>query len=318
MTSSPPQTALSGVAILLKTPSSPRDPYEERFRSSNLCPSFVPVLRHQSCAEACSRLGELLRSRRIGDGPGCLFGGLVVTSQRAVEALASVVEDGRRRLRHEAEMDEAVSSSSSWPHLHDVPVFAVGPATAKALKDMAPMNVLGGAECGNGEVLARYIQARYQVSDGDSRRPLLFLVGEQRRDVIPRTLMDDSLPPSQRVQVMEEIVYTTTVVPDLDRDLDLALRRSADSPVRWIVVFSPSGCDSLLRCLGWLDDATGKVSSPASMTTNGGTFIATIGPTTRAHLMDTFDFEPHACAATPSPEGVLKAIERYMRHKEAS
>ncbi|RCI11350.1 hypothetical protein L249_7468 [Ophiocordyceps polyrhachis-furcata BCC 54312] len=317
MASPPPQDARTAVAILLKTPSSPRDPYEEQFQSSNLSPYFVPVLRHQSCVDACSRLEELLLRRRIGDGPDCLFGGLIVTSQRAVEALASVVEAGRHRRRHGAEVDEAVPSSpssKSWPHLDDVPVFAVGPATAKALKNIAPMCVLGGVECGNGESLARYIQARYRVSHG---RPLLFLVGEQRRDVIPRTLMDDSLPPARRIQVIEEVVYTTTVVPDLVQDLDLALRRSADSPVRWIVVFSPSGCDSLLRSLGWIDEATGKAWPPASMTTNGGTLIVTIGPTTRAHLMDTFDFEPHACAATPSPEGVLKAIEQYMRHEVA-
>ncbi|RDA93396.1 hypothetical protein CP533_2005 [Ophiocordyceps camponoti-saundersi (nom. inval.)] len=317
------QNAPLPVVILLKTPSSPRDPYEEHFQSSNFSPRFVPVLRHQSCADASSRLEELLLRKRIGDGPDCLFGGLIVTSQRAVEALASVVEAGRRRHRAEDEVPPpppppTSSTSSDWPHLGDVPVFAVGPATAMALKGIAPMNVLGGAECGNGEALARYIQTHYLVSDdGDAKQgprpPLLFLVGEQRRDVIPRTLMDESLLPAQRIQVTEEVVYTTTVVPNLAQDLDLALRRSADAPVRWIVVFSPSGCDSLLRCLGWLDDATGKVSLITSTTTNAGTLIATIGPTTRAHLMDNFAFEPHACAATPSPEGVLKAIELYRR-----
>ncbi|KAF4589350.1 Uroporphyrinogen-III synthase [Ophiocordyceps camponoti-floridani] len=286
--------------ILLKTPSSPRDPYQELLVSSGYAPQFVPVLCHRPSAEAAARLEALLRGRNIGTGPGCAFGGLILTSQRAVEALAAVVEAGRE------------DGGADWPHLRDVPVYAVGPATARALRELAPMRVMGGEECGNGEALARFILDNYHRLDGldaDHRPPLLFLVGEQRRDVIPRTLMDSSLPSSEQINVTEEVVYITTVMPSLARALDDALRRTADAPVRWVVVFSPSGCDSLLRSLGWLDQA----SSDRSRHEN--TCIATIGPTTRAHLVDTFGFEPHVCAATPSPEGVRQAVEDYMRQQ---
>ncbi|PHH79410.1 hypothetical protein CDD80_4863 [Ophiocordyceps camponoti-rufipedis] len=289
--------------LLLKTPSSPRDPYQELLASSGFAPQFVPVLCHRPNAEAAARLDALLRGRKVGTGPDCAFGGLIVTSQRAVEALAAVAEAGR------------ADGGADWPHLRDVPVYAVGPATARALGEVAPMRVMGGAECGNGEVLARFILDSYHRLDGldaAHRPPLLFLVGEQRRDVIPRMLMDPSLPSSERINVTEEVVYATTVMPSLARALDDALRRTADASVRWVVVFSPTGCDSLLRSLDWLDQTS------SDRTRHENTRIATIGPTTKAHLVDTFGFEPHVCAATPSPEGVRQAIEDYMRQQAGS
>ncbi|PFH63041.1 hypothetical protein XA68_10082 [Ophiocordyceps unilateralis] len=299
----PESSATTAVPVLLlKTPSSPLDPYEEHLSGSEYAPQFVPVLCHRRSADAAARVEALLRRRQIGIDGGCAFGGLIFTSQRAVEAFAAVVEAGRA----------AEEVGPDWPYLRNVPVFAVGPATAQALEGVAPMRVMGGAECGNGEALARFILEQYHHRlDAAHRPPLLFLVGEQRRDVIPRMLMDAALPPAERIDVTEEVVYATTVVPSLAQDLDLALRRSADASVRWLVVFSPSGCDSLLRSLGWLDAASGETSS--GRTRDGKTLIATIGPTTRAHLVDTFGFEPDVCAATPSPEGLRQGIEHHMR-----
>ncbi|RMZ83879.1 hypothetical protein DV737_g1429, partial [Chaetothyriales sp. CBS 132003] len=77
--------------------------------------------------------------------------------------------------------------------------------------------VVLGQECGNGEALANFLLREYNGDESRSgmrkrkreqRRRLLFLVGEQRRDVIPRTLMDEALG-ENRVEVEEMEVYRT-------------------------------------------------------------------------------------------------------------
>lgn len=142
------------------------------------------------------------------------------------------------------------------------------------------------------------------------KRPLLFLVGEQRRDIIPKTLMDPSLDSLLRIEVTEEVVYETTEMPTFAEDF--AKQRDLDAYknaiCRWIVVFSPTGCDTMLRGLGMLDAASGKVTPRKR---EPGTYIATIGPTTRQHLLDSFDFEPDVCAKTPSPEGIIEGIIEF-------
>lgn len=202
-----------------------------------------------------------------------------------------------------------------WPHLQDVPVYSVGPATTRALKaipQQPPLQIFG-QHCGNGDALARFILEHYYARPGRpvaaTRPPLLFLVGEQRRDIIPRTLMDAALSAGDRIRVDEEVVYGSGVMATFPDDFAASLRRTDDAPVRWVVVFSPTGCDSMLHALGLLDVATGKVPPGRR---DDKTHIATIGPTTRAHLVKTLDFEPDVCADTPSPEGVLLAIADYM------
>lgn len=119
--------------------------------------------------------------------------------------------------------------------------------------------------------------------------------------------MDPSLPEHKRIPVEEVVVYGTGVMASFPSDFARVLGETdADGRgVRWVVVFSPTGCDSMLRGLGMLDEVTGKVR-PAGR--DGRTFIATIGPTTRDYLVKTFGFEPDVCAETPSPEGVLRGI----------
>lgn len=169
-----------------------------------------------------------------------------------------------------------------------------------------------GEHTGNGEALAQFILEHYQAwhRDGSpSKLPsLLFLVGEQRRDIIPRLLMASDLPNDQRIDVIEEVVYGTGLMDSFPADLETDLRETSSSSSRWIVVFSPAGCGSMLRGLGLLDETTGKALPHAR---DGTTFIATIGPTTRDYLIRTFDFEPDVCAETPSPEGVLQGIMHY-------
>lgn len=80
--------------ILLKTRSQPDDSYEDLFSdsASNYAPTFVPVLQHKPNLDSLNRLRDLLaRGCFGGDEPH--YGGLIFTSQRAVEAFASVVQE---------------------------------------------------------------------------------------------------------------------------------------------------------------------------------------------------------------------------------
>lgn len=64
----------------------------------------------------------------------------------------------------------------------------------------------------------------------------------------------------------------------------------------------------MLRGLDVLDASTGKFVPGRR---DGQTFVATIGPTTRSHLVKNFDFEPDVCAEAPTPEGLLEGIMAF-------
>lgn len=355
--------------LLLKTKSGPTDAYEELFSAPPRAaggfafePAFVPVLQHQFEEAGLARVRDALRRRRIGRGPDADFGGLVFTSQRAVEAFAKLVAEGRSgggggggEAEDEDEggngnADAAAATAFAWPHLQDVPIYSVGPATTRALRAVPqtpPLRIFG-EHTGNGDALARFILDHYGAwyggDDDDAagpKPPLLFLVGEQRRDIIPRTLMDPALSAARRIPVVEVVVYGTGVMASFPRDFAAQLRRTAQrggGRPRWVVVFSPTGCDSMLRGLGRLAphkddgdadadiDADAAASSSRDQGQEGNndegaevpTYIATIGPTTRDYLQRTFGYEPDVCAETPSPEGVWEAITRFMASSQAS
>ena len=206
-----------------------------------------------------------------------------------------------------------IAGDASWPYLHDIPVYSVGPATTRALKAIPqspePLQIFG-EHTGNGDALSRYILDHYAewYPDRDHKPPLLFPVGEQRRDIIPKNLMDESLPSSRRIPVDEEVIYGTGVMESFPSDFTKLLSETGNAPERWVVVFSPTGCDGMLRGLGLLDPETGKAKKPAGRNKEDRTFVITIGPTTQSYLRTTFDFEPDVCAEHPSPEGVLQGI----------
>lgn len=77
--------------LLLKTRSIPNDSYEEHFSTveSPFTPSFVPVLEHQANETNLQNIKSLLRQRRLIEE----YGGMILTSQRAVEGFARVVSE---------------------------------------------------------------------------------------------------------------------------------------------------------------------------------------------------------------------------------
>lgn len=189
--------------------------------------------------------------------------------------------------------------------------------------------VIGG-ECGNGDCLADVILSHYNslprhLTYSDAERaegggggsekgkgkgekyPLLFLTGEQHRDVIPKTLISESLPEDQRIGVEERIVYGTGIregFGEVFRDSLTRLLASpggTDGPAVWVAVFSPSGCESMVSVLDELGLRTGTKRA----------YVATIGSTTRDHLRK-FGFEADVCAERPSPEGLWDGIRGVM------
>lgn len=310
-------TSTGGVPVLLlKTKSTPGDGYEEIFSRPTqdglfFEPSFVPVLEHRFEEDGLAKVRSILESQAIGKHFGAPYGGLIFTSQRAVEAFTKIVQDGPG---DEIADGHVAKASLTWPHLQQVPVYSVGPATTRALTAVPqdPSLQVFGGHTGNGESLAQFILDHYGqwYEDRPEEKPaLLFLVGEQRRDIIPKTLMDEGLPSGRRIEVEETVVYGTGVMETFADDFKSCLQETQDRKMVWVVVFSPTGCDAMLRGLDMIDEATGKAKAKNQERTR---FIATIGPTTRNYLRRTFDLEPDVCAETPSPEGVLEAINKFV------
>ncbi|ESZ97887.1 uroporphyrinogen-III synthase HemD [Sclerotinia borealis F-4128] len=307
------------------TKSVPNDGYEERLEEVSYDvmrvggkggergfePVFVPVLEHKFVEDGVVEVKRFLRERDIGREEGRKYGGLIFTSQRAVELFARLVEEGRGE----------GNVSEEWPYLQDVPIYTVGPATSRALRSIPqdpPLNIFG-AETGNGEALAHYMLDHYGqwYKDRKTKPPVLFMVGEQRRDIIPKTLMNPNLPNEKRIQVDELVVYGTGVMESFEENFTNLLRDTKDREERWIIVFSPTGCEAMLRTLGMLDTQSGKVkSSDQGESGKRKIFIATIGPTTRDYLQNTFEYEPDVCAEMPSPEGVIGGIRKFWDDKE--
>lgn len=315
--------------FLLKTKSIPADAYEQQFEATKdgvkFEPAFVPVLEHKFKEKGMRVLRNLIRHDRFGTHDGAKYGGLIFTSQRAVEAftkvVAEIVEEGDGA--HHAidtsagsELSDCVFAvDGTWPHIQDIPVYSVGPATTRGLRaiQVPPLQIYG-SESGNGEALAHFILDHYVDwhRDSNARPPLLFLVGEQRRDIIPNTLMSPRLGPDRLTRVDEAVLYETAVMESFEQDFTDMLNRTESRSSRWVVVFSPTGCDAMLRALHILDPETGRVRADLSRSRRS-IFIATIGPTTRDHLRTTFGFDPDVCAENPTPDSVEAGIMKFIK-----
>ncbi|PWY64912.1 tetrapyrrole biosynthesis, uroporphyrinogen III synthase, partial [Aspergillus eucalypticola CBS 122712] len=236
--------------ILLKTKSTPHDNYSDYFHhpTSNYTPTFIPVLSHNFHTERLRSIrelftsGQLLPSQKKNDRK---YGGLIFTSQRAVEGFGRVL----------AELDDDSSALNTLKtSSQNLPIYTVGPATSRSLTTIVdrylPHASIHGADTGNGEALAKYILEHYNslytttttttttttsnpnVGEDDvynkHKPPLLFLVGEQRRDIIPRTLMNPDLPPGEYVGVDEVIVYETGVMEGFEESFKGVIERERE------------------------------------------------------------------------------------------
>lgn len=88
--------------LLLKTKSSPQDGYEEFFSAQNYTPTFIPVLEHRFHKDNLSQVRDRFTSGEFHtEAPTPRkYGGLIFTSQRAVEGFAQMIEDEQDGIPH--------------------------------------------------------------------------------------------------------------------------------------------------------------------------------------------------------------------------
>jgi uroporphyrinogen-III synthase len=294
--------------LLLKTKSAPTDTYEELFSTlddQRYAPVFVPVLEHRFKRDALDEVRKHIISRgfvqKMHQGLAT-YSAFIFTSQRAVEAFAEIVEELRKEGSHD--VDDLLPGT--------LPLYVVGPATARGLRSLNLKCPILGEHTGNGEALAAFILEHYNGIYPDAGKPpILFLVGDKRRDVIPKTLQEKTLSVDRRSKIDELVIYETGEMHSFKSDFSTIWRSNKEAGIQrqWIVVFSPTGCQAMLESLGLLDVNTGKAKP---LTSRSDILVATIGPTTRDYLQDEFGFSAHVCAEQPSPSGIAKGIQAFL------
>lgn len=316
------QSALSDSAVaqpkipvyLLKTKSVPSDAYEDHFAlldNGRFKPCFVPVLEHRFNDMNMENLSKIFKDGSFiessGDSPGLIrYGGIIFTSQRAVDAFSQVVAG----FRH-----DGLRVNDFLPE--QTPLYVVGPATARALKALELNCSILGEESGNGETLAPFIAAHYNNLYKQNKPSLLFLVGEKRRDIIPRALSSEAVSSAERINIEELILYESVESPNLNIELQNVLDSEdyCSAVESWFVIFSPTGCKTVMDTLRSISFSKGTKPTELSIERSPSNFVATIGPTTRNHLIAEFSFEPHVCAAKPTPLEVGAGIKTFRKLK---
>jgi uroporphyrinogen-III synthase len=103
--------------LLLKTKSSPHDGYEDYFSTNGYNPTFIPVLEHRFHRDNLATVRDFFASGAFNadtttttstttshngnnedNGSDKKYGGMIFTSQRAVEAFAEMIEENGRML----------------------------------------------------------------------------------------------------------------------------------------------------------------------------------------------------------------------------
>lgn len=252
--------------ILLKTKSVPNDPYEAIFMENGYNPVFVPVLDHamvnsEALFETCNH------------SPATTFSGLIVTSQRSVEAIGTTLP----RLTDASD-------------LLNMPIYTVGPATCQAIRNLGFTNVLG-SDSGNGDALASFILDTRAL---DESRPLFFVVGDKRRDIITKRMK------SANVELHELVVYETVTASTFPKDFAAATGASAAETlvVEWIVFFSPAGADVALSYIKQHQTSTR---------------IATIGPTTQEYLVQQWGIQPAVVSSKPDAASLYESLLHFAK-----
>ncbi|KAM3163794.1 Hydroxymethylbilane hydrolyase [cyclizing] [Lachancea thermotolerans] len=248
--------------LLLKNKTCPIDPYQTIFEENGFTPVFVPLIEHKHLPHECLALFQddnYLRQLRH----------IVISSQRTVECLNESIIP---RLTAQQRDD-----------LHNKVVYTVGPATASFLERCGFKNVRGGIHAGNGDILADLIIAELkgdESSDVSCLPEILLLVGETRRDIIPKKLT------SAGISSRELVTYQTKTLDDNFRRFEQCY-----SPHSWVVFFSPQGAGEIVEYLQ---------RNPAN--------VACIGPTTEKSLSKK-GLNPTVVSQKPEPHSLLDSLE---------
>ncbi|SCV05875.1 LANO_0H17106g1_1 [Lachancea nothofagi CBS 11611] len=248
--------------LLLKNKTVPIDPYESNFEQNDFEPVFIPMIQHMHLPLECLHLLQ-------NDAYMTQLKHIVISSQRTVECLnESVVPN---------------LSVSQQDALLQKTVYTVGPATASFLQRCGFKDVRGGIDAGNGSILADVIISDLKndaTTDFSSMPTLLLLVGETRRDIIPKKLASAGL------KSQEVVTYKTEI---LDNNLQRFV--SLFNSQCWVVFFSSQGTDEIID---YLKDKNAQVAS--------------IGPTTDEFLLSR-GIRSHVVSAKPEPVSLIQSLK---------
>ncbi|KAK9325104.1 tetrapyrrole biosynthesis, uroporphyrinogen III synthase [Lipomyces orientalis] len=252
--------------IFLKNPNPDvsSDAYALSAKSSCYDSRFLPILSHGFVDQPGLRAYVADLAARVDQTP---IDALIITSQRAVEAVASALLE---------------SSDSTKEYIRSMPLYTVGPATAALVRSHGFSKIRGGAEAGNGTILAS------QIVSAQPRR-CVFFTGETRRDVIPVTLRENG------IECIERVVYASQSIEGVEGQFMDVLSRTEDG--LWTVFFSPAGSESIARYIA-RNRATTKV--------------AAIGPTTEGYLLQN-GITPDTVSRKPDPQSLLQGIIEASR-----
>lgn len=277
--------------FLLKNRTVPRDPYHDQFEDASYEPVFLPLLQHEFVAH--DELKVYLESSEFLINAAAL----IITSQRAIEAVNEHLED---------------LEPKALQKLLNKPVYTVGPATAKALSEAGYKDIRGGRDAGNGAVLAEII-LKELVNDKDQmggpESSLIFFTGKTRRDIIPKRLTQAG------VRLQERVVYETFALDDIDvrvkqhlvktlsSEDQRAVAESGAVPIaddkHYLVFFSPAEADGVVEALLSMKDRN--------------CYLAAIGPTTEDYL-EKNGLPPDVVAEKPDAVHLVKGI---LNHRDS-
>ncbi|KDQ17009.1 hypothetical protein BOTBODRAFT_172615 [Botryobasidium botryosum FD-172 SS1] len=206
------------------------------------------------------------------------------------------------------------------------------------LSHFSPSLILGSAEAGTGENLARYILTDYGtrwsaagITRGTGKLPLLYLVGDKTTDVVPRVLKEGGF------ETLYLQVCSTFPSDRLREDIEVAVEslRSDDdgsAPHTWIVFFATSAAKSALPILRRHFALPSTVAQPETSSENApdtanalpGSVLparfATIGPTTATFLRDEHPSRFRVDVISPRPDAasLANAIREFDAAHAAS
>lgn len=187
------------------------------------CVTSFPILAHKYVNQD-DFIDRILHGSPVQDNSQSriAYRGMIVTSQRAVEAYIAAGVRAQDQLRLQGK-----TSSSSPTQWNRVPFFAVGPATSSALRSvplapwLRPRVIMGGDATGTGDALARYVIRHFSTPSilepngpeaGTKPPPLLYLVGDKNANTIP-DMLSHAPPPAGPVPFEELQVYETAPDP---------------------------------------------------------------------------------------------------------
>jgi uroporphyrinogen-III synthase len=259
------QLKMSKSIILLKNATVPYDPYKETFAEHSLETFFLPLLTHNPINHP-EIISFLTSDEFLND-----YKSFIITSQRCIESLSIVLS--------------AIKDNEKLNKILNKPAYTVGPATFDVLTRLGFKDIRGGINAGNGSILSDIIIEDNLYKDGNKN--ILFLTGEIRKDIIPRTLA------SAGFALKELVAYRTDVMDDVvERYSYLYGQLVKNDNEKWIVFFSPQGTEFITEHLA-SQKSTFKVAS--------------IGPTTEEYLLNK-GIKPVFVAKKPNAASLLEGI----------